>query len=410
MREAKTLDIERLFGKIRTLEVHTPQGTSGLLARESRYVFNYGQVPDCVSVSLTMPVRQESYARGDLMGVFAMNRPEGYLRYIIEERLARLGTPSDMFLLFLAGRNQIGRLTYCVPGESVPEHDGEHLEELLSSPSAKLFARLIDQYALGSGISGVQPKAVVPIALETQRLPDEHTALPLNSVIVKAEGDDFPGIARNEFFCMSVAKEAGLEVPRFWLSDDGKLFVMARFDRHPDGSALGFEDMGVLTGKPKYEGSYEMIAKAVDIFTGSDHQQSVRLFERVALSCLLRDGDAHMKNIGIVYEDPSGPRRLAPVFDVVCTDIYPELDGRLALKLNRSTVFPIPQILLEYGSRLGLRANECRSIMNRLRNAYEVVAARFENDPRFVEDGLLASICQAIEHVGVQPVVRRGIK
>ena len=44
MSEGKTWDIERLFGKIRTLEVHTPQGTSGLLAKESRYSFNYAQV------------------------------------------------------------------------------------------------------------------------------------------------------------------------------------------------------------------------------------------------------------------------------------------------------------------------------------------------------------------------------
>jgi serine/threonine-protein kinase HipA len=292
----------------------------------------------------------------------------------------------------------------------VPEHDGEHLEEILSSPSGKLFARLLDQYALGSGISGVQPKTVVPIAEEPRRAPDEHTALPLNSVIVKAEGDDFPGIARNEYFCMSVAKEAQLEVPQFWLSDDGKLFVMARFDRQPDGTPLGFEDMGVLTGKPKYEGSYEMIAKAVDIFTGSDYRQAVRLFERVALSCLLRDGDAHMKNIGIVYDDPTGPRRLAPVFDVVCTDIYPELDGKMALKLNKSTVFPIPQALKEYGVRLGLRADECNSIIDRLRNAYERVVARFENDPRFVEDELLASIRRVIERAGVQPVVKPRVK
>ena len=208
-------DLERLLREIRSLEVHTPQGPSGLLARESRFVFNYGDVPDVAGVSLTMPVRRQSYASGDLMGVFAMNRPEGYLRFVIEERLARYGAPSDMFLLFLAGRNQIGRLTYSVPGERVPESEGERLEELLSSPSGRLFERLIDRYALGSGISGVQPKAVVPLAGELAARPSEHTALPLRTVIVKAEGDDFPGLARNEYFCMSVAKEAALEVPDF---------------------------------------------------------------------------------------------------------------------------------------------------------------------------------------------------
>ncbi|MPW21512.1 type II toxin-antitoxin system HipA family toxin [Paraburkholderia sp. CNPSo 3157] len=401
-----SLDVERLYRQIRTLEVHTPQGKSGLLAKESRYVYNYGAVPDTAAVSLTMPVRHQSYASGDLMGVFAMNRPEGYLRYVIEERLARFGTPSDMFLLFLAGRNQIGRLTYSFPGERVPETEAEHLEELLSSPSGQLFRRLVDRYALGSGISGVQPKTVVPIADHSDASPDERVALPLKTVIVKAEGDDFPGVARNEFFCMTVAKEAGLDVPRFWLSDDGKLFVMARFDRRDDGTPVGFEDMSVLTGKGKYEGSYEMIAKAVDIYTRSDHMQKHRLFERVALSCLLRDGDAHMKNLGIIYDDPTGERRLAPVFDVVCTDIYPDLDGKMALNLSRSKTFPVLDALIAYGARLGLHADESEAILTRLRQAYETVAGRFAEDRRYQADDLLRNIRHAIEREGVRPVSR----
>jgi serine/threonine-protein kinase HipA len=399
-------DFERLYRQIRKLEVHTPQGKSGLLAKESRYVFNYEEVADTAAVSLTMPVRHQSYASGDLMGVFAMNRPEGYLRYVIEERLARYGTPSDMFLLFLARRNQIGRLTYSFPGESIPESEGEQLEELLSSPSGHLFKRLVDRYALGSGISGVQPKTVVPIANDAEASPDERVAIPLKTVIVKAEGDDFPGVARNEFFCMSVAKEAGLDVPGFWLSDDGKLFVMARFDRLDDGSPVGFEDMSVLTGKGKYEGSYEMVAKAVDIYTRSDHLQKHRLFERIALSCLLRDGDAHMKNLGIVYDDPTGERRLAPVFDVVCTDIYPDLDGKMALNLNKSKTFPMHDALVAFGSRLGLHADDSEATMTRLREAYETVAGRFEEDQRYQADDLLRNIRDAIEREGVRPVSR----
>ena len=80
---------------------------------------------------------------------------------------------------------------------------------------------------------------------------------------------------------------------------------MSRFDRKADGTPLGFEDMAVLTGRNtarKYEGSYEMIAKAVGIFTGEySHIELQRLFERVVLSCKLGDGDAHLKNLGLIY-------------------------------------------------------------------------------------------------------------
>lgn len=256
-------ELETLFHQIRRLDIVTPQGVSGILARESRYVFNYQDVAEEGAVSLVMPIRQESYSSGELMGVFAMNRPEGYLRYIIEERLKRLGAPSDMFLLYLAGANQIGRLNYTLAGQSPRNATGEALSTLLSSPSLPLFQHLVDCYALGSGISGVQPKTLVPL-IHPDITPHQHTSLPLETVIVKAEGLDFPCLARNEYLCLSVAKEAEFDVPNFWLSDDGLLLIVSRFDRHADGSAIGFEDMAVLTGRStaqKYEGSYEMIAK-----------------------------------------------------------------------------------------------------------------------------------------------------
>jgi serine/threonine-protein kinase HipA len=415
LRPAPPFDLEQLFDKIRRLDVHTPQGMAGLLAKESTFVFNYGEVEPDAAVSLTMPVRRKSYSSGALMNVFAMNRPEGYLRYIIEERLARFGTPSDMFLLFLAGRNQIGRLTYALHGQTVPEGEGERLDELLSSPSGQLFERLVSKYALGSGISGVQPKAVVPLAPEVPARVaapgvatlDAHATLPLTTVIVKAEGDDYAGIARNEFLCMSVAREAGFDVPDFWLSNDGLLFVMARFDRAPDGTPLGFEDMSVLTGNDKYRGSYEMIGRAVEVYTGADFRaQSLRLFERVALSCFLRDGDAHMKNIGIIYTDPTGPRRLSPIYDVVCTGVYPLLDGRMALNLNKSKVFPVPGQLIAYGERLGLKRAEAEAIMLRIDQAFETVAERLSQDDRYKADDLLARIRDVIRRTGAIPVAR----
>ncbi len=387
-----------LFNKIRRLEIITPQGQAGLLSKESNFVFNYGQSAATeTAVSLVMPVRQQSYCSGELMGIFSMNRPEGYLRYMIEERLKRLGAPSDMFLLYLAGAHQIGRLNYALDGNIAPKEQGETLQTLLQSPSNQLFAYLVDKYALSSGISGVHPKTLVP--LETA-LPVGHSSLALDTVIVKAEGEDFVGIARNEYLCLLVAKEAGLSVPDFWLSDDGLLLVMSRFDRKPDGTPLGFEDMAVLTGRNtarKYEGSYEMIAKAVDIFTGEySHIELQRLFERVALSCKLGDGDAHLKNIGLVYEQPTAARQLAPIYDVVCTNIYPELDGQLALKLNKKKSFPTEAELIAYGLRLGIEQTKAQHILRRIDEAVDVVFERLSQDARFTEDDLLLRIKQAV--------------
>jgi serine/threonine-protein kinase HipA len=205
---------------------------------------------------------------------------------------------------------------------------------------------------------------------------------------------------------MSVAREAGFDVPQFWLSEDGLLYVMSRFDRMPDGTALGFEDLAVLTGRTtekKYEGSYEMIARAIEVFTGDDSARQLRrLFERVALSCWLRDGDAHLKNFGVLYEHPAAARCLAPIYDVVCTDVYPELDALMALKLNKRKTFPGNKEMIEYGNRLGLGNNDVTEILERIETAFNSVILRCEKDPRYQGDSLLTDIQKAIKRTDLR--------
>jgi hypothetical protein len=35
------------------------------------------------------------------------------------------------------------------------------------------------------------------------------------------------------------------------------------------------------------------------------------------INCAIRDGDAHLKNFGIIYKDAESPARLAPVYDLM---------------------------------------------------------------------------------------------
>jgi serine/threonine-protein kinase HipA len=41
-----------------------------------------------------------------------------------------------------------------------------------------------------------------------------------------------------------------------------------------------------------------------------------KLFTLIALSCTLRNGDADLKNFGMVYDDVQGEARFAPVYDL----------------------------------------------------------------------------------------------
>jgi serine/threonine-protein kinase HipA len=76
-------------------------------------------------------------------------------------------------------------------------------------------------------------------------------------------------------------------------------------------------------------------------FANSPHlvEDTERLFTLIALNCALRNGDARLKNFGIVYDDVQGEARLAPVYDLVTTSVYLS-KGSMALTLNGSTRWP----------------------------------------------------------------------
>jgi serine/threonine-protein kinase HipA len=197
----------------------------------------------------------------------------------------------------------------------------------------------------------------------------EKTTAATPSLILKAAGDDYPHLPVNEYLCMSAARRAGIRVPQFWLSDDRSLFVMERFDLEND-LQLGFEDMAVLMGKNqaqpnfKYSSSYENIALAIGLNCGENTGESLtRFFEYFALSVMVRNGDAHLKNFGLIYEHPEAaePPRLSPLFDVVTTSVYrhenqktgvEKADRTMALKLNKSVSYPTRRELNEFGRNI----------------------------------------------------------
>ena len=181
------------------------------------------------------------------------------------------------------------------------------------------------------------------------------------------EAAEYPELAANEFFCLTAARRAGLNVPEFQLSEDGAALVLDRFDLK-DGVYLGFEDFCVLNGvhtADKYSGSYESrLFKRLADYTGPRTQaRSVRdLFRLFVLNCALRNGDAHLKNFGILYRDVNGDAELAPVYDLVTTTAYLPRDA-MALTLEGSTRWPEARRLLQLGqTRAGLAKKDVEGI------------------------------------------------
>jgi len=343
-------------------------------------MFGYrDNVVDELAVSVTMPVAESSYSYDGLHPIFAQNLPEGYLGDVIRKHIAKIYGTGDLTVLAALGRHQVGRVVVAGPTSGAGEGDaaGESLAGLLAADDGSLFEELVEKYALRSGISGVQPKVLVPARIS------EKSTLRTEGYIVKTWGDDFPQLAANEFFCMTLAKECGLPVPDFYLSDNGRLFIMSRFDRCSDGAWLGFEDACVLQGllpEDKYSGSYEKLAKTFSRYFSPQHRrQGLRwLFMSVALSWAVRNGDAHLKNFGLLYREPFTERWLAPTYDIVSTIPYLKHDVPALTLAGRKVWWPV-NYLRRYGRQsCGLTTKEISEDLSLLAGKLREVAGQIE--------------------------------
>ena len=329
--------------KLRDLQLVVGGTPQALLTKRSVYSLVYE--PEARhQVGLGLPVADRVFQDGDLFAAMDMNLPEGYL---YERILARFGKfpVTKMHLLALMGAGGIGRVAYQLPGESAFKAEAATVSraDLLDGRrSAALFEELVDAFmGPGTGLAGVQPKVMVPVA--------DKAVVPGPNVIVKSEGLRYPDLSANEWLCLEAARRAGLAVPHADLSADGKLLVLDRFDIQPDGTRFGFEDIAAVMqlrvrerlSSRKYIGSYEDVAAALRLVCSEPGPALHQFFALLVLTVLLRNGDAHLKNFAVLYDEQRV--WLSPVYDQVTTVLYTyerpggieTVDHTMALKLRR---------------------------------------------------------------------------
>jgi serine/threonine-protein kinase HipA len=350
------------------LLVKVDNSISGSLVEENgEFIFSYSCEDKSKFISLTMPVRVKGYINHTLHPIFEMHLPEGYLLSIIKKHFSKLVKTDDFGLLKLMSPNINGRVTY--DNSEKKSENFLTINDLLNPKSKNLFNELVTKFALTSSLSGVQPKVLAKV--------QDKATLHLEDYIVKSWGDDYPELALNEYYCMKIAEYSGVAVPEFYISSDDKLFIMKRFDIKGD-KKLGFEDMCVLQVKQrddKYEGSYERIAKSVKTFVSTKYKREslVQFYKMIVINNLVKNGDAHLKNFGLLYEDIENIK-LSPAYDIVCTKLYIKNDIS-ALNLLGSKKWWDKKYLIRFGiencnlSKSDATAfyDECLSALNKVK-------------------------------------------
>ncbi len=327
-----------------------------------RYRFSYSSAaltrrsPGGIQLSASLPPRAEVFTPSETSPFFEGLLPEGAVRTAIA-RSFRISEEDGFGLLRALGADCAGAVTVLPPDHEPPVPGPGSLRALSDEQLVQLVADLphhplgVDPTEAGVRLSlgGIQHKLVLAgSSLRGFSQPLEGAP---STCLLKPEFGQYPGLVVNEAFCMKVARSTGLRTAfanEIEVGSTPCLYV-ERFDREfdADGNAIRRvhqEDMCQALGVSpvaKYEDnggpSIADIIRLLRTIRGPFMARDVNEFiHAVLINFLLGNSDAHGKNFALLYEPRAGVR-LAPVYDIVSTAVYPEVTDRMAMAIGGVT-------------------------------------------------------------------------
>ncbi len=310
---------------------------------ENEYVFEYEKgVSLKDSLCLSMPSNVRVYiSKYHLHPFFDSFLPEGYLFEVFKNMINKKeGRLNDFLLFYYVASGVEGRVSF--KAKDIKDYHSLSLEDILKDDSWDSFQRLLRIFLYKNAISGVQPKTIT--------LLKDKASVDVKEYVVKTFGDEYPNLAENEYFCMKILEKAKIPISKIYLSYNKRFLVIEKFTKSQNGF-YGFEEMCSLLGKTKdrkYDGSYEQIAKIIKRFSSNLTRDLEIFYKMIVLNFLLKNGDAHLKNFGLLYEKDFSKIWLAPAYDVICT--IPSLPkDKPALFMHGTKSWHPKQKLIEFG-------------------------------------------------------------
>ena len=310
------------------------------------YAINYSSNDIVDSIALSLPNSQKLYRWEHHFPPYLESfLPEGYLYEIFKNLLAKeYGEVNDYLIYSLLASNIENRMSFQSNMQTL-EYPTFNIEEILENDTADTFNTLLQTFLNKNAIGGVQPKTLVIVKNKESLILKEH--------IVKTWGEEFPYLAENEYFCLKALEKAGINIPKIELSKNKRFLLVEKFIYREDHSLWGFEEVISLLNKnrdKKYSGSYEQVAKIVYNFSTNKQKSMEQFFKTIVMNFLLKNGDAHLKNFGLLFSDDFREIKFAPAYDVVNTVVYIYKD-KPALTLGGKKIWWSKKELLKFAQK-----------------------------------------------------------
>ena len=340
-----------------TLNVFFGQALVGILSIDDQrdFLFQYSKKwissSHAFHLSISLPMQEGVFSNDKVKSFFANLLPESAVKDLIAKRLG-VSNKNDFILLKRIGGECAGAITI-LPGSETPESSGQYKYRSLSDGQAADLIKNIPLRPLLAGEEGVR----ISLAGAQEKLVlfyrDRVFSIPLNNApsnsILKPGMAHFKSSIENECFCMMLANAVNLNVPPVMIVQKltQKALLINRYDRILDNDVvkrLHQEDfcqaMG-LSHELKYQadggpGLKECFA-LVREYSANPIKDIQQLIQWVFFNYLIGNMDAHAKNLSLLYQ--AKQVRLAPFYDMICTNIYKDLSQKLAMKVggeNRS--------------------------------------------------------------------------
>ena len=323
------------------------------------YLIDYNSLDIKESISLSIPNTKKFYTYDyRFPPYFETFLPEGYLYEIFKNLLTKEYGYIDDYLIFSKlSPNIEARINFKSNFDRL-DFNFLDIDNILENDSQDTFSKLMNIFLDKNAISGIQPKT---IAL----LKDKET-LHIKEYIIKTFGDEYPNLAENEYFSLMACKKAGIKIANIQLSKNKKFLVVENFIFNGE-KTLGFEEILSLMDKNrinKYDGSYEQIAKIIYQFTTNKRESLREYFKIVIMNYLLKNGDAHLKNFGLLFSNDFSNIYLSPAYDIVNTTSYIFRD-KPALMMGGKKIWYGKDELIEFGIKnCLLNQDEAKEIYN----------------------------------------------
>lgn len=314
--------------------------------------FQYSDNADRI-LSLSLPIQKEPFENKQCKGFFNGLLPESeHIRIAIGKKYG-INPKNDFSILQAIGYDCAGAVSFFDgDDEQTPL---KHLQEfyeieysLFSEDELEKFINELPQKPLATGIedmrlslAGAQDKTSVivvggQIGYPKNNVPTSH--------IIKPAINGYDETIENEFICIKSAEKLGIKVPdvKICYANKTKYLLIQRYDRELIANKIKRihqEDFCQASNIPsvyKYQSEGGVDFKRCFEILRVTSQPAVAINQFIQLmifNYLIGNNDAHGKNFSILHYD-NGEIKFAPAYDILCSQVYPELSNKMAMKIG----------------------------------------------------------------------------